>query len=226
VVILAAALSVGTAVTASDASARPAQGASCAKTAMITARHGDGTMYVLDKRHPQGKVFNGSTLRRGHAYATDGVRITLRFGGSHFKVGGDSIIKLGCSGDAVGDPAVMPSLGLLDGKIKVVTTRRSHGSVATEEGLFGVVPGTSRVLHYKVVRQASTNDITPTDVAQWYAEYAGQLDGRSVVKTTNGPDLNVTPYVGSDPGTCRAVRSAKLITHGNFGNGTARYNFG
>lgn len=222
-VIAAGTLTLGIAVAGSAAGSAGAL--PCAKTAKIIAHQGSGTVQFYDQHHTSGATLHGSTLTRTHAYRLEGEHITLLFGSNHFKVSNGSIVALGCSGDAAGDRAVMPMLRTLVGTITVTTTATRHGSVATEEGLFGMVAGNHTPLHYTVKRITTKKSLSSIDIAKWFGDYVSQPNGTSTVKSTNRPKMNVTPYVGPHRGTCRAVRAAKLVTSGNYGHGTAHYTF-
>jgi hypothetical protein len=195
----------------SGAAASPRAGAAgnglkCAKTARIVSSHGAGKITVYGQRHPSGDTFGKKVLHRHNAYELSGKRITLEFGTNHYQLSDGSIFMLNCSGESVSEPAIMPSLIVLRGKIRVHTTKSRNGSVYTEEALFGPLAGSNKPMKL------------------WFANVVDQPQGTSRGVTTTSSKLNVTPYVGPKQGTCRAVQSAKLVSR-SFNHGTAKYNF-
>jgi hypothetical protein len=200
-------------------------GLKCAKTATIVRRHGTGKVVVYGVKHPSGDTFTGKIVKRHNVYRLQGKRITLRFDSNHYSLSNGTIFKLGCSGDAVGDPATMPSLDVLRGTIRVRTTLARHGSVFTEEALFGPAPADHHRMRYTVTRTTKKKHVSVRAMQKWFAGYRDQPTGTSRGATTSKPKLNVTPYVGPNHGTCRVVQSAKLVTKRSYGHGTAAYHF-
>lgn len=209
----------------SSAGSVAGSGLKCAKTAQIVGHHGHGSITIYGVQTPNGAPFHGKKVTRHHAYQLNGERITLSFGTDRYRLSDGTIFSLGCSGEAVGDPAVMPSLNVLRGTIRVHTTATRHGSVFTEEALMGTVAGASHPMSYTVTRTTKKKHLTLLDKETWFAGYRNQPAGTSTVASTSTPNVNVTPYVGSHHGTCRVVRSAKLVTKGTYGRGTAKYHF-
>lgn len=199
----------------------------CAPTATIVARGGHGylmwagleTSGVLTR-------FNGSTLTRGqHFYQLQGEVIRVSFGGDSIVLANNAVFALGCSGLAVGQRAVMPSLRMLQGTAVVHTTHAVEGSIMTEEGLFGQVPY-SAASTYTLVRQPRQHAaLTMLQKIYWYLDLVNQPVGSTAVRTLTGVLENVTPYVGPGPGHCRHVHSATLTTLSAFGRGTAVYHY-
>jgi hypothetical protein len=200
-------------------------GLKCAKTASIVARHGAGKIVIYGVKHPSGDTFAGKTVKRHNVYRLKGQRIRLRFDTNRYALSNGTIFKLGCSGDAAGDPAIMPSLDVLRGTIRVHTTVARHGSVYTEEALFGPAPADHHRMAYTITRTTKKKHVSVRAMQNWFAGYRNQPTGTSRGKTTTKPKLNVTPYVGPHHGTCRVVQSAKLVTKRSYGHGTAAYHF-
>jgi hypothetical protein len=92
--------------------------------------------------------------------------------------------------------------------------------VITEEGLFSPIGLTSA--RYSVRRRlVKPGALDMASKVDWFADYANQPAGTT--KVSGHGQVNVTPYVGSQPGVCRHVRSARLTTRGQFGHGSASY---
>jgi hypothetical protein len=213
----------------SGAAASPRAGAAgnglkCAKTARIVSSHGAGKITVYGQRHPSGDTFGKKVLHRHNAYELSGKRITLEFGTNHYQLSDGSIFMLNCSGESVSEPAIMPSLIVLRGKIRVHTTKSRNGSVYTEEALFGPLAGSNKPMKFTITRTPKKKNLDIVDIQKWFANVVDQPQGTSRGVTTTSSKLNVTPYVGPKQGTCRAVQSAKLVSR-SFNHGTAKYNF-
>jgi len=219
-------LAAGCALTPASASAASSS-LPCASSARITSRSGPGYLEWAGKE-TQGKLrkFTGKKVTRGvHFYELKRTTIKLRFGGNTFRLGANAIFALGCSGEAAGDRAIMPSIRFLRGSATVHTTHAVEGSVVTEEALYGPVVS-SRATSYAVIRTLHQHKaLTLGQTVNWFLDYRNQPTGTSTTKTHTSLRVNVTPYVGPRHGSCRQVHSAKLVTTRSFGHGTAVYHF-
>ncbi len=170
--------------------------------------------------------FTGWALTRGqHFCELQGEEIRISFGGDSFSLGGNAVFARSCSGLAVGQRAVMPSLRMLQGTALVRATHAVEGSIMTEEGLFGQVPYSAASV-YTLVRQPRQHAaLTMLQKIYWYLDLVNQPVGTTTTKTLARVLENVTPYVGPGPGHCRHVHSATLATTSSFGRGTAVYHF-
>lgn len=225
VVLSASAVLVGllTGVPAQAADATPSAQWQCASTATITDRSGDGQVEWYGQEAPTGATWHGDTVRRKHFYELHHLAITIDFGHVTYTISRNAIFRIGCSGVSAGSPLEVPDVSLMRGKAVVHTTRRVPGSVSTEEGLFGPVPGGGAMAY--LVSRALTQSAPPSmnDKIYWYADYSNQPVGTTDTQAKSADKVNVTPYVGPDPGTCRHVDSAELTTKSSFGHGTATY---
>ena len=219
--IAAATVVIGPAAVAS-ASTLP-----CASSATITARSGTGHIAWAGKE-TKGKLvrFTGKRLTRGaHFYELYSKTIVLSFGKNTYTLSGNAVFDLGCSGEAAGDRAIMPSISMLRGTAIVKTTRAVEGSISTEENLVGPIPN-SAATKYKVVRKLKqTTTLTMQQKINWYEDLYRQPTGSTTSKTLTTIRVNVTPNVGPRRGSCRQVHSAVLTTTTAFGHGTAVYHF-
>jgi hypothetical protein len=199
----------------------------CASSARITARTGSGHVAWAGKE-TNGKLitFTGTTLTRGdHFYELYSKTIVLSFGKNTYRLSGNAVFDLGCSGEAAGDRAIMPSISMLRGKATVRTTHVVEGSVLTEEDLVGPIPS-SAATKYQVVRKLKqTTTLTMRQKIDWYQDLYRQPTGSTTSKTLTTTRVNVTPYVGPRHGTCRHVHSSVLTTTTTYGHGTAVYHF-
>jgi hypothetical protein len=113
-------------------------------------------------------------------------------------------------------------MGLMVGTLEVSTSAKTPGAVSNEEGLFG--PISPYKMRYRVTRKLNTDaEITVGDRIAFYAALANQRTGTTTAKTLDGHTVNVTPYVGPKPGTCRHADWASLKTTTGWGKGTASY---
>lgn len=161
-------------------------------------------------------------LQRNHYYELRGVDVTVNFGGVLESLSSNAIVALACSGVAAGHPLNVPSLEMLRGSVDVHTTKSVPASVSTEEGLFAPVPG-SAATAFRVQRVLANSKVTVYQELMWLGGYDNQPSGTTRTNTLTALKLNVTPYVGADPGTCRHVDSAVLTTTTSGGHGTAIY---
>src|SRR5579875_1795196 len=98
----------------------------CAKSATVVWHSAHGSMQIFDRHHPNGGTFKGSTIKRGIKYLNffelHGRSIRMSFGHNTFKLGGNAIFTLTCSGVGKSAGAVMPNVRLLRGTAKVKAT--------------------------------------------------------------------------------------------------------
>jgi len=194
----------------------------CAKTAHIDSVSGRGYINIYGLRTPTGAKWHGDTMRRHHFYELHNVDVKLTYGGVHEGLTGEAIVYLSCAGIAAGDPLDVPNIVLLRGSDVVHATKETPATVSTEEGLFGPVPGSAAMV-YRVHRSLTDDKLTLEGALAWFDDYQFQPTGTTTTKTMSGLKVNVTPYVGKDPGTCRHVDHAVLVTKKTYGNGTAVY---
>ena len=164
----------------------------------------------------------GRRRQRNHFYELHNVQVTLNYGGVTEILSGNAIVALTCAGVAAGDPLDVPNLKMLRGTLVVHATHKVPATVLTEEGLFGPVPGSAAMV-FRVHRSLADSHLTLEGALAWYGDYNNQPTGTTATKTESDPKVNVTPYVGPSPGSCRHVDHATLTTTKTFGHGTAVY---
>jgi hypothetical protein len=194
----------------------------CAKTAHIDSVTGSGYLNIYGSKTPTGAKWHGDTMRRNHFYELHHVQVHVSYGGASEVLGDNAIVHLSCAGIAAGDPLDVPNVVMLRGTDVVHATRGTPATVSTEEGLFGPVPG-SQAMVYRVHRSLTDDNLTLEGALAWFDDYQNQPTGTSTTKSKVDLTVNVTPYVGKDPGTCRQVDHAVLVTKGTYGRGTAVY---
>lgn len=121
-------------------------------------------------------------------------------------------VMVTCYGMAVGDPADNPALSIIGGTATVHDSGKRPLGVLTLAALVSPYDGELAAhpsLGY-VVREHEGSKQFPTTVLH-------------VLKGT--PSINVTPYAGPHPGSCRHAIWAKLVYNPNNG-GTAKYKLG
>lgn len=121
-------------------------------------------------------------------------------------------VLLACYGTAVGQPAINPDLSIMHGTVTVHDAGKRPLGVLTLAALVTPYEG-ELAAHPKlgyVVKDHESNTQFPT----------------TVLHTLRGtPSINVTPYAGPRPGSCRHAIWAKLVYNPNNG-GTATYKLG
>jgi hypothetical protein len=220
--VAVAVLSLAIGTTVAVAPPASAAGWQCAKTAHVEDVSGPGYVNWYGQEAPTGEKWKGETLKREHFYELHHVHVRLSFGGATEVLSGNAIVLLGCSGVSAGSPEDIPNLVVLTGTIVVHATHATPATVSTEEGLFGPVPGSAAMV-YKVHRSLTDSALTLEEALAWYSNNQFQPTGTTKTRTKSGLKVNVTPYVGTDPGTCRQVDHAVLTTKKSYGNGTAVY---
>lgn len=177
-----------------------------AKTCKSTAELRSGELHRLGPGTQYGK---GDTLRRPHAYEARR-KSKIRFQGVTFKLARGSWFALGCFGHSVAQGAIFPSVTLHKGQVKMISSRGAPGSVVTNEAMAD--PFADRGMRIVVKRRPKNDPL--------------RLGKTWVDKVKGSGYVNLTPYVGPRPGTCRQVDggrfTSKKFVHGYF-RGTARY---
>jgi hypothetical protein len=214
-------------IAAPNASARSAAGCSKWKATVSEAAaanvvdydftHG----YTTDPNAHYGDPLQGTRLVRGHAYQVTGGNVVVKFGQVRFTVSDGTFFSLSCSGQVRGGP-LFPTLYLASGKIKVADPARVAGAVSTFEGLYGPVPGMKGRLIFTVSRVPAKpleDDLKSIFLTSFYLRDSVRGTTSAVVNG-GAPLVNVTPYVGPGPGTCRHCHGARLSS---VGKGSAQY---
>jgi hypothetical protein len=195
---------------------------SCAKTAQIEHVSGPGYINIYGRRTPTGAKWHGDAMQRNHFYELHNVQVTVNYGGATEILSGGAIVMLTCAGKAAGDPLDVPNIEMLKGTDVVHATKATAATVSDEEGLFGPIPGSDAMV-YRVHRSLTDDNLTLEAALAWYDDSQFQPTGTTKAKSKSAPRLNVTPYVGKDPGSCRHVDHAVLVTDKSYGQGTAVY---
>ena len=179
-----------------------------AKTCKKTAELRSGELHRLGA----GTQFEkGDTLRRPQAYEAER-KSKVRFQGVTFVVADGSWFALGCFGHTVAQGAIYPSMTLHKGQVKMISSAGKPGSVVTNEAMAD--PFADRGMRI-VVKRRPKNDDSPLAVGKTWVD-----------KVKGSGYVNLTPYVGPRPGTCRQVDGGKFVSrkfvHGYF-KGRAYY---
>jgi hypothetical protein len=194
------------------------------RTAKISSLRGSGQVFAYGSAAPEGAPLVGKTLKHRQVYEFRGVSAKIRFAGNTFKARPGTIVLLTTYAAAKGEPQ-RAALGLMTGRLDVTTRRSAPGGVTNEEGLFN--PPVKIAMRYRVERKLSSTDpVGPGDIGAFYANVASQRTGTTTITTLDGKPVNVTPYVGASPGTCRHADKAVLRTTSTYGHGTAKYVLG
>lgn len=196
-------------------------------TATIVRTEGAGTVLDFSAQNPMGVPLHGSVLRsqnRGHFYELAGVSVTLRWGSNAYELSHGATFALGCYGQAKGSNVFYPALSMLSGSATLHAAASDPGGVLTNEGLYGPIPG--QQIHHGYTFHVIRVLRTPADhehLLLWFANYANQPTGTSTIVTRDASLVNVTPYVGPRPGSCRHVRKAILHSTGMQSVGGGQY---
>ena len=197
----------------------PASAASCPK-ASATVESGSVVDYSQDQ--PEGAPPADGKLRYpGHYFeATSTLSLTLRE--NAISVAKGTIFKLTCYG-AAKDAPLWPALDVLKGTVNLAAVEDHPAGVITEEGLFD--PRDRQDMQFRVSRTLTSKaPLTEKGKMRWFARMSSQPTGTTRVESlVKDVIVGVTPYVGSTPGKCRYVKSARLTTKGRYGRGTASY---
>jgi hypothetical protein len=176
--------------------------------------------FTTDPSVHYGDPLQGTALVKGHAYQVTGADVIVRYGQVRFTVSDGTIFSLTCAGQSRGG-RLFPTLYLASGKIKVADPARVAGAVLTFEGLYGPVPGANGRLIFTVSRVPATplEDTKSIFLTSFYLR--DSVRGTTSVAVNGGaPRVNVTPYFGPGPGTCRHCHGARLSS---VGKGSAQY---
>jgi hypothetical protein len=189
--------------------------------AKIVKTTGEGEVIAYGADAPEGTPLSGTTMKRRHVYEFRGLAATIRMGRTTYKAAPGTIVLL--TQYAVSKTAPRwGALGMLVGTLDVTTPSRAPGGVTSEEGLFG--PIDPYKMRYRVSRELNDDaPVEPNDVGAFFANVYNQRAGKTTVESLDGHTVNITPYVGAKPGTCRHADKATLKTTSTFGKGTASY---
>lgn len=189
------------------APARAADNAPCSTSApSTTAKLVSGTLSVNDFANPVKTVRSGATLDYDTSYRAL-TKVTLSWLGNTAVARTGTFINLACYGLSVKQRAVNPSFYIRSGALTVTAAGRTPLGVTTIAALLGPVP---------------------EDVGKNLTYWAGEASSATAWPTTSVKvtgktrRVNVTPYAGPRPGSCRVVTSARLVYNPNTG-GTASY---
>jgi hypothetical protein len=150
-------------------------------------------------------VDRGGRLRSAVEYrATEPSVVKWLRSRAHVTAG--TFVSMSCFGFAVGDPANNPALYVLQGTATVHDRGSRPLGVLTIEALVGPAPQ----------QQGQRLNFT---TGEHYGKHTPSTTRVGTLRHT--PYINVTPYVGPEPGTCRHAISATLIS--SRGEGKAIY---
>jgi hypothetical protein len=154
-------------------------------------------------------VEKGATIRRGPPFKVER-KAKIRFQGASFKVDGRSEFSLSCFGESAAEGAIYPSIWLWKGRAKMIAGAGRPGALVTNEAMAGPVG--------KAAIQIVAKRRPKSPTSRFGRTWVDRVKGKGYV--------NLTPYVGPRPGTCRYVdggifTSKKLV--GGYFRGTAKY---
>ena len=121
--------------------------------------------------------------------------------GVTFRIGPNTKFTYGCFGHSQAEGPRWPRIDVLEsGKVTVTDRAGSAGAVSTPAGLIGPVATAASkfVVRYSALASRSVTSI---------ARLAGPSES-----------INITPYVGPRPGTCRHVNTSVLTVKGRGGS--------
>lgn len=192
VAVVTAGLVVGPGVGPAGAARCQVGGAKVAKGELNAQKNEHDSSVVVDP---------GSKLRPSAEYrATEPTVITwLR---SRAQVTAGTFVSMSCFGFAVGDPANNPALYVLQGTATVHDRGTRPLGILTIEALVGPAPQ----------QQGQRLNFT---TGEHYGKHTPSTTRVHTLRHT--PYVNITPYVGPEPGTCRHAISATLISSGATG---------
>ena len=113
-----------------------------------------------------------------------------------YTLGEGTSVRLTCFGETKSEGAIFPNLAILQGWVKVKAPAGHPGGVSTSGALVNPFQ-----------RAGQTFKVQLTGEHQ--ADYEPPIT--KVTKLAGSGLVNVTPYVGPQPGTCRDVKTAKLV---------------
>lgn len=184
----------------------PAGAASAARSCDSKAKLVSGKLHRLDNGNHAEK---GATIRRGPPFRAER-KAKIRFQDATFKAARGAEFTLSCFGESAAEGAIYPSLWLWRKQAKVIAPAGRPGAIITNEAMAGPVGKAAMQIVVKRRRKSPTSSFGRT--------WVDRVKGRGYV--------NLTPYVGPRPGTCRyvdgGVFTSKRLVAGYF-KGTARY---
>ena len=200
--LLAAVAAASVLVAPATAAAAAAAAKECDKTAKLAS----GKL----ERQTDGKhVQAGATLRRPDPFHAESAA-KIRFDGVVYKVRRGSEFLLACFGHTVQQGAIYPRLSLHKGHAKLFARSGAPGAISTIEAMSD--PFADRAMRIVVTRRLTKPN---------------RPFGRTVVDKVHGRgSVNITPYVGPKPGTCRQGDGGTFVSKkfvGGFFRGSANY---
>ena len=181
-------------------------GAHAATTCDSRAKLERGALSRLtDDKH----VESGATIDRGDPFHADSAA-KIRFQDVVYKLRRGSEFMLACFGHTVKQGAIYPRLSLHTGHARLIARAGAPGAISTNEAMAD--PFADRAMRITVRRAPRPSN---------------PLFGKTTVDRLTGDGyVNLTPYVGERPGTCRQVDGGKLVSKklvDGYFKGTARY---
>ena len=150
-------------------------------------------------------VHRDQSLRRVTTYRAD-EPTTITWLANKIEVTGGTLVTMSCFGLAVGDKPNNPAFGIMRGTAIVHDRGNRPLGIITIQALIGANPeNVGKALDFTV-------DTVDGDTGPVYTKV-------QVLKGTSW--INITPYVGKEPGSCRQASSATL--NGFPGGGSATY---
>lgn len=192
VAVVAAGLVVGPGVGPAGAASCKVLGAKVVRGELNAQKNEHDSSVVVDR----GGKLNPRTEYR----ATEPTVIKWLRSRAHVTAG--TFVSMSCFGFAAGDPVNNPALYVLQGTATVHDRGSRPLGIVTIEALVGPAPQ----------QQGQRLNFT-----------AGEHYGKHMPSTTHvttlrhTPYINITPYVGPEPGTCRHAISATLVSSGAAG---------
>jgi len=175
-------------------------------------RHGALQPFTGAKAHPYGKALHAGQRLRSSALYRAAHKTEISWFQSTVSVSKGTQVTTGCYGYAVGQPANKPDLSIMMGTATVHDQGQRPLGIVTPAALVTPYEGEMSA-HPKVgyvVREHHSARQFPT----------------VTLHTLKGtPSINVTPYAGPQPGSCRHAKWAKLVYNPNTG-GTAHDRLG
>lgn len=183
----------------------PAAGAearTCAKSGKLVS----GELVLLTNGH---EVQRGATLRRGNPYEVHKAAV-VRFQRVVYELTPGSEFMLACFGHTPKEGAIYPRVHLNKGQATSEAKQGAPGAIDTNEAMADPFADRAMTIHVRRVPRGGGSMLGTTTI-----------DRRS-----SDGFVNVTPYVGRKPGTCRQSRAARRVSKsfsGGYFRGTAKY---
>lgn len=207
-------LAIASAAVAAAVAAATASGTGAASCRPWQAHVSQGAVQLVDYNtaQPTGGPLAGTVLpQSGNMFKAAG-RVVVAMGGVHFSIRPQTYFTLGCSSQTKGSPPV-PTLSLGAGAITVADPHGIAGAVWDFEALAGPVPGRPDAITFTVTRKPAAPPTIPTMIAALGDQYDAVRATTTVAAAGEAP-VNVTPYVGPQPGHCRHCPHAVLSSVG------------